>query len=67
MPANAKAVSPSKVGDLGKTASKQQAHNSHFARKYKEIDWFFLVILTTMSCLNFMAGLALVFGGRAGL
>ena len=67
MPTNGKAVPPSKVGDLGKTASKQQDHNSHFSPNNKEIDWFFLGVLAVVDAVTIAAWLALVFGGRTGL
>jgi hypothetical protein len=68
MAANEKAASPSKVGTLGKAASKTHLHNSQFRRKNKEIDWWFVGILGTVSIMNLLTWMTLLaLGGGGGL
>lgn len=50
-----------------RTASKQQAHDSHFARKDKGIDWFFLGLIIVSDAAIITVGLALIFGSREAL
>ncbi|MGW8157400.1 MAG: hypothetical protein ACWGKN_02585 [Desulfoprunum sp.] len=67
MIAKRKATLPKPDGNRGRAASKQQLHNSHFSRKYKEIDWFFLSLIIVYDAAILAVGLALVFGSRGAL